>query len=150
MTAEGGWLCSALLASVSGRRAMASPIAPLWSDVATMPRPCRLCESLGARSTTGTATLRPLCSKADRIYNDRRLAGLVGLACTKIEMLRIILGSILNRSAVLGADRLINVHGTHALFMARHAVKAARERGRSDYWSRVLAEVECRSAYRPW
>ena len=116
-----------------------------------MPRRCRLCRSFGARSATGTATLRPLCSKADRIYKDhRRLAGLVGLAFTKIEMLRIILGSILNRSAVLGADRLINVHGTHALFMARHAVKAARERGRSDYWSRVLAEVECRSAYRPW
>lgn len=65
-------------------------------------------------------------------------------------MLRFIIGSTFNRSAVLGANRLINVHGTNALFMARHAVKAARERGRSDYWSRVLAEVEYRSTYRPW
>ena len=65
-------------------------------------------------------------------------------------MLRLIIGSMLNRSAVRGADRLIAVHGTNALFMARHAVKAARERERSDYWSRVLAEVELRSAYRPW
>ena len=94
--------------------------------------------------------MRPLYSKLDRIYNDRRLAGLVSLACAKIEMLRLIIGSMLNRSAVLGADRLIAVHGVNALFMARHAVKAARERERSDYWSRVLAEVELRSAYRPW
>lgn len=58
--------------------------------------------------------------------------------------------TILDRSAARQADRLIKTCGVSALEMARHAVRAAREDNRSDFWTRVLAQIEIRSGYRPW
>lgn len=46
--------------------------------------------------------------------------------------------------------RLIHSHGSHAIFVARHAAAAAREPGRDCHWRRVLAGIERRSTYRAW
>ena len=56
----------------------------------------------------------------------------------------------LDPSAARQADRLIQNCGVCALEMARHAVRAAREDNRTDFWTRVLTQVEFRSGYRPW
>ena len=65
-------------------------------------------------------------------------------------MLRRFLAFFLGKTAARDAERLIRSHGSGALSMARHAVQASRESSRSDYWTRVLREVENRSKYRPW
>ena len=57
---------------------------------------------------------------------------------------------VLARAIADDAYRLFRSHGVDALFMARHAVLAAREQDRKGHWSRVLAEVEIRSGHRPW
>lgn len=58
--------------------------------------------------------------------------------------------SILDLTAAREADRLIRSCGIGALQMARHAVRAAHEGNRNGFWTRVLAQVELRSSYRPW
>ncbi len=65
-------------------------------------------------------------------------------------MLRYLLALMVDPYAQRGADRMIQINGLMALFMARRAVKSARERNRTNYWTRVLSEVEFRSGYRPW
>ena len=57
---------------------------------------------------------------------------------------------VLARAISDDVHRLFRDHGVDALFMARHAVMAARERDRTGHWSRVLAQVEIRSGQRPW
>lgn len=58
--------------------------------------------------------------------------------------------SAFDLSAAQEADRLIRNCGAGALEMARHAVRASGERSRAEFWTRVLAQVERRSIYRPW
>ena len=65
-------------------------------------------------------------------------------------MVRSLLALLLDPYAKRGADRMIQSNGSNALFMARRAVDSARERDRTSYWTRILAEVEFRSRYRPW
>lgn len=57
---------------------------------------------------------------------------------------------VLARAVSDDAYRLFRSHGVEALFVARHAVLAARERDRTCHWSRVLARIESRSGQRPW
>lgn len=65
-------------------------------------------------------------------------------------MYRRFVGYLFRRHVVRDANRLILAHGPDALGTARHARVAAAENGRRGHWTRVLAEVECRSGYRPW
>ena len=65
-------------------------------------------------------------------------------------MLRYLLVLLPSSYARRGADRMIKTNGVNALFAARRAVESARERSRTNYWTRLLAEVESRSSYRPW
>lgn len=58
--------------------------------------------------------------------------------------------SLLDLSAARQADRLIRNCGVCALEMARHAVRASREDNRTEFWTRVLKQVELRSGHRPW
>jgi hypothetical protein len=46
--------------------------------------------------------------------------------------------------------RLVKVHGSEAVFMARRAVFASREIARDCHWRRVLKAIEGRSGYRTW
>lgn len=57
---------------------------------------------------------------------------------------------ILDFAAAREADRLIRNSGRGALEMARHAVRASREGSRTEFWTRVLTQVEHRSGWRPW
>jgi len=57
---------------------------------------------------------------------------------------------LFDRKTAQSADRLILNHASGALDMARHAVRAAGETQRSGSWTRVLAEVELRTRYRPF
>ena len=57
---------------------------------------------------------------------------------------------ILARSVTEDTHRLLRGFRFDALFVARHAVLAAREYDRKSHWTRVLTEVEIRSGYRPW
>ncbi len=57
---------------------------------------------------------------------------------------------LLARTVSSDVDRLLRGYGAEALFMARHAVRVAREPDRTCHWSRVLTEVEGRGRYRPW
>ena len=57
---------------------------------------------------------------------------------------------MLDFRAARQAKRLIQNCDVCALEMARHAVRAARESRRTDFWTRVLVQVEFRSGYRPW
>ena len=65
-------------------------------------------------------------------------------------MLRRSLSWVLARAVLNDVSRLLRAHGSDALFVARHAVKVAREPDRTCHWSRVLTEVEIRARYRPW
>ncbi len=65
-------------------------------------------------------------------------------------MLRSFFALAMDPYAYRGASRMIGVNGIGAVFAARRAVESARERNRSNYWTRVLTEVELRSGYRPW
>ena len=65
-------------------------------------------------------------------------------------MLRSFFALAMDPYAFRGASRMIRINGSGAVFAARRAVESARERDRSNYWTRVLAEVEFRSDYRPW
>ena len=65
-------------------------------------------------------------------------------------MLRYLLALLLDPYAQRGADRMIKINGANALFVARRAVESAREKNRTNYWTRILSEVESRSGYRPW
>ncbi len=65
-------------------------------------------------------------------------------------MLRSFFALAMDPYAYRGDSRMIGVNGIGAVFAARRAVESARERNRSNYWTRVLTEVELRSGYRPW
>ena len=65
-------------------------------------------------------------------------------------MLRRLALMILHRDVGVDADRLMASHGSTALFVARHAVAASRETDPKDHWSRVRAEIEFRTPYRPF
>jgi hypothetical protein len=65
-------------------------------------------------------------------------------------MLRRIAFFLMDPTASRGCERLIQRHGHGALAMARHAVFSAGETGMAGSWTRVLAEVERRSSYRPF
>ena len=65
-------------------------------------------------------------------------------------MLRSLFAMAMDPYAFRGADRMIQINGINAIFAARRAVESARERARSNYWTRILTEVEFRSDYRPW
>ena len=65
-------------------------------------------------------------------------------------MLRSLFAMAMDPYAFPGADRMIQINGIKAIFAARRAVESARERARSNYWTRILTEVEFRSDYRPW
>ncbi len=69
---------------------------------------------------------------------------------TETVMIRRLLAMVSRRAVTLDADRLVVAQGEGALDTARHAVMVAGERGRGGHWTRVLTEVELRSARRPW
>ena len=54
------------------------------------------------------------------------------------------------RTVSRDVGRLLRGHGVDALFVARHAVRVAREPDRACHWGRVLTEIEGRGRYRPW
>lgn len=65
-------------------------------------------------------------------------------------MLRRLLGRLFTPHVANDAERLLRGQGPEALFSVRHTVLKAEKVGGEAYWTRVLAEVEGRMAYRPW